>query len=583
MYKRRIKVFFALVWVILLSLAIRLGYLQIVKGQDYLDKAEDRLRRVEMLPPTRGRILDSRGRILAIDSPCFELCMHYRFMISDTAWIARWIEKKEGVSPEQTQAICKTRIEEAWEFARSVAAECGEDLSANIGRITYRIGRMSRNYQKDIAELYQYHPIVTGISSERGPVIKTDLSDTSGLIVRPSHKRRYPLGDTACHVVGLMGRFDPEKMGERNPSENEVDDPDRLRDGYRSGDVIGIAGIEKMCEKHLRGRRGYRSYLAGKLIEHVPAIPGSDVQLTLDAELQDAIARAFIRGLTQGSTGAVVVLSVPEGKVLALVSIPTYDVNHYRRDFRQLIAEKCLLPLRHRAVAQCFAPGSTIKPAVALSALGAGKITPETEFHCDRGQFGPSPQWAPKCWIAQLNGEHGIIDLQEGLRFSCNVYFDHVGDALGPHLLCEWLRRFGFGAVPGTGLPEERGGVVPTDEWMRKYTRHSRGMSVADAWQMAIGQGALSSSPLHVANAMATIARGGRFIFPLLVTGGHENNRIERDLEIPKRFIDIVHEGMREVVHQPTGTANRYVRDQLLTLTFEICGKTGTAQVPPQR
>jgi penicillin-binding protein 2 len=217
-----------------------------------------------------------------------------------------------------------------------------------------------------------------------------------------------------------------------------------------------------------------------------------------------------------------------------------------------------------------------------MAALGAGKLTPGSQFTCAGGRFGPSPEWAPACWIAPLGGEHGSIDLRTALRVSCNIYFEHVGNVLGPRMLCDWLRLFGFGSCPGTGLSEERSGSVPTDEWMRQHTSEHRPLLIGDAWQMAIGQGPLTASTLQVANAMATIARGGRFLSPLLAAGT-QNERIERDLGIPEQFVQVIHEGMHDVVHASDGTAHKYVQDQLASMGVQVCGKTGTAEVPPQR
>jgi len=337
--------------------------------------------------------------------------------------------------------------------------------------------------------------------------------------------------------------------------------------------------VEKMCEERLRGRRGYRVYRAGEVVDSEPAQPGADVHLTVDVQLQEATAAAFVQGKGD-ETGAVVVLDVQSGDVLAMVSIPTYDLNRYHeRDYyRRLSGELVSPPLLHRALKLMCAPGSTAKPVAALAALGAGRITQHTIFECIGGRF-PHPQ-APKCWIGSLGGEHGAIDLIEGLRYSCNVYFDHVGDVLGPDRLTEWYRRFGFGRRPGTGLPDEKAGVVLTDELSRKLA--NRDMNVGDAWQMAIGQGTFSATPLQVANAMATIARGGVFLSPVIsLEGGPQRERW--DLPLSPDAVAAVHEGMRQVVHHHRGTAHRYLDGpELDALGFEFCGKTGTAQVPPQ-
>jgi len=597
MYKRRIKVFLAMIALALTGLAARLGYLQIVQAQKLLDGAEQYLRRPELLPAMRGQILDRKGRILAIDEPCFDLCLDYRFMTADEKWIsrdmreaggvarlpreARWISRRqrriaetENLTAEQAEFVFRRRWRRTWALARRVAAEHDVDLTQAIARIVGRIERMSRGGRKDIAEFYQFHPIVRGLGEDDAGKIRAELAGTVGMRVRPSHRRVYPRKDTACHVIGLTGQVNEKEMAERNRVRFEPDWLSWQRENYRGGDMIGKSGVEKMCESILRGRRGYRIYRASELVEDVQARPGGDVHLTLDAELQEALAGSFVARHKKG-TGAVVVLDVPSGEVLALVSIPTYDLNRYRSDFKELIRATTLLPLRHRAVTQTYAPGSTAKP-VAEIALG-------TKFDCKGGYMFENVRDRWRCWSARKGFGHGPQDVVEGLRHSCNVYFYHVGQSMGPHELCEWYRLFGFGALPGTGLPEERAGRVPSDEWMRRRTGDRRALSIGDARLMAIGQGAFSATPLQVANAMATIAREGRFLSPVLTLEGGPD-RVRRYMPMSDRHVYAVHKGMRDVVHHPDGTAHKILMKLGLgSLGLEFCGKTGTATVPPQR
>jgi len=605
MYKRRIKIFLAVIALALTGLGARLGHLQIIQGQKYLASAEQYLRRPELLPAMRGQMLDRKGRILAVDEPCFDLCLDYRFMTADEKWIsrdrrraakaarlprdARWISARqrriaetENLTGEQAEFVFRNRWKRTWKVARRAAAEHDVDLTQAIERIVGRIERMSRGGLKDIAEFYQFHPIVRGLGEKEAGAIKAELAGTVGMEVRPSHKRVYPRKNTACHVVGFTGQVNEKEMARRNRSRFEPDWLTWQRENYRGGDMIGKSGVEKMCESILRGQRGYRIYRAKELVEDVPARPGADVHLTIDAELQDKLAEAFVARHDNG-TGAIVVLDVQGGEVLALVSIPTYDLNRYRSDFKELIEARTLLPLRHRAVVQACAPGSTVKPVAALAALAARKIALGTKFDCKGGYMFENVRDRWRCWSARKGFGHGLQDVVEGLRHSCNVYFYHVGQSMGPHELCEWYRLFGFGVLPGTGLPEERAGRVPTDEWMRRHTGDHRALSIGDARLMAIGQGAFSATPLQVANAMATIARGGRFLSPALTLEGGPT-RVRRYMPMSDRHVNAVHKGMRDVVHQPDGTAHKVLmKHGLGSLGLEFCGKTGTATVPPQR
>jgi len=654
MYKRRIIVFLVVITLVLVGLLARLLQVQIIRGDEYLVDAEQYLRRPEFLPAVRGKIVDRNGLILALDQPCYDLCLDYRLMTAGPGWIddnapardplwqpeaewtadllaairegrgcspgqarrifrdqmtsgkagwtdapplpaagerplwrpaAKWlagrlaaIEKQRRCTPAEAREIFRRRWRRTWRLAWQLAGRRGENLAAAVAEQVRRIRRMSHGGRKDIRELYERHPVVTGLDRASAMAAKADLADAPGVEIRASGLRHYPRGSDACHVIGLVGPVGRRRREELNRRLEGEDWLTRQRKMYRASDVIGQAGVEKMCEDILRGTRGYRVRRAGQIIHEAPAEPGGDVHLTLDIELQQALTAAFVEK-SPGGTGAVVVLSVPRGQVLALVSVPTYDLNEYRRQFARLAGDTIYLPLRNRAVSQCYAPGSTVKPVAALSALAAKVLTVDTEFDCKDGRFGPNPDEGPKCWSKY---GHGPLKLIKAICVSCNVYFDHVGDVMGPRQLTHWYRLFGLGQLPGTGLPEESAGIVASDQWMLRSPRHRRRMRPVDAWQMAIGQGPLSASPLQVANAMAAVARGGRFISPVLTLEGGPK-RIRRDMPITDEQVKAVHEGMRRVVHDPEGTAHRaLVRLGLNSLGFEFCGKTGTAQVPPQ-
>ena len=610
MYKRRIKVFLGIVTLVLLGLVGRLVHIQIVRSDYYLADAEKYLSRIKLVPAIRGKILDRKGRILAVDEPCYDLCLDYRLMTAREEWFtpsgrsealkhdwsrrsAKWIEhrqqaiaKEANCSPEQAETIFRDRWLTSWHLAAQAAEERGQDLADNVNREVDRIARMTRDGRRNYAELYQAHPVVRGLGREVVGRALSRMAETVGLEVRPAHLRNYPRSRSACHVIGLTGPVNQGELDRYNEPEYHPDWLTWQLNSYHRDDTIGKSGIEGMCEGILRGQRGCVMY-RDDLPAGPPTVPlaGSDVHLTLDIELQEALGEAFARTAQRMSiaqaTGAIVVLDVPTGEVLALVSIPTFDLNTFRADYQSLVSQHVMLPLWHRAIAQCYAPGSTVKPVAAMSAMAEGKITPNTKFSCDGGLFPLSRDGRPKCWIHSHGAGHGRIDLVEALRYSCNVYFDFVGHYIGPVTLCKWYRLFGFGSRCGTGLSGEAAGLVPTDEWMMEH--EGRHISIGDAWNMAIGQGSFSASPLHVANAIATVARGGRFISPMISLEGHPK-RIRNDLPISDRCVNAIHEGMRQVVHHRSGTAHKYlVAAGLDDLGIEFCGKTGTAQVSPQK
>ena len=201
-------------------------------------------------------------------------------------------------------------------------------------------------------------------------------------------------------------------------------------------------------------------------------------------------------------------------------------------------------------------------------------MTPQTVFECRGYLYEPT---SFRCWIyPKTGGGHGPLDLRQGLMHSCNVYFYNVGQRLGAERLCYWLRQFGYGSPPGTGLPGESGGRVPTAQWL--WGRQGRSFVPADARMMAIGQGFLEATPLQVANAMATIARDGQYLSPRVVLDGGPV-RVQRRLDIPPEAWQTVQAGMYDVVNTPGGTAQPYAGGAVVP----ICGKTGTAQASPLR
>ncbi len=576
MYKRRVKIFLAIVVISFLGLGLRLLYLQGVKGQDYREQFERSLQHVELLPAKRGSIFDRTGtRPLAIDKACFDFCLHYGFLTRDRHWIRlqkRQIARELNISFDEAANVYERRAKRTWELARRIADANGVDLDESVKRIIRRVATIRRIVGMDVREQRQFHAVVGGLDE------KLVLDGTVGAECRPSRKRWYPYGDLASHVIGFTGQVSGAEQKRLNIREGQADWLARMRSNYLGGDTLGKSGIEKMCEPILRGVRGYRRLKrvrsGYKVLDEAPAVHGRDVHLTLDMRLQKTLVDVF---RSRGQTGSAVVLSLPEGQVLALVSEPAYDLNRYYAEFPALFADEIGLPLLNRAVQKRYPPGSTVKPIVALGALSAGVITRQTELHCSGRLFADTPgRW--RCW--NRNG-HGDINVVDALKGSCNVFFYKLGNMMGSQQLGMWFDLFGFSDLPGTGLSEERASLVPNARWLRRTAR--RGFRPGDARQMAIGQGSMEVTPLHVANAMAAIARGGKFMTPILSLEGGPK-RISRALTLTGAQVEAVHSGMHKVVDERGGTAYKYFHGRgVASVGIPICGKTGTAQTPPQR
>jgi len=592
MYKLRIKTFLGLLGVVMLVLSAKLVQMQVIHGREYRRKAEEAMRSVKVLPVMRGRITDRMGRILAIDEPCFDFCLDYRFLTNDAWWVRRQkrlIARSMKISEAEADQVYRQRRDHTWKVARELAAQAGVDLGEQVARITNRVKEMRRIVNRGrleeitIREEREAHPVVSVGKEDVAVRLKDHVGRMIGAAIRPSHKRWYPYNQHACHVIGLTGKVWPEEMKRLNVAEGRVDWLTRMRTNYLPDDQIGKIGVEKMCEKRLRGRRGYRRFrLSGETLGEEPTVQGSDVHLTIDIVLQQRLEKLLE---VKGFTGSVVALGLgspeaPRCDVLAMASVPTYDLNTYAAEYPSLVADAVRLPLLHRAVTQRYQPGSTVKPIAAVAALSEGVITSHSTITC-RGYL--YNEDAFRCWIwKKARVGHGPLDVVEGLQHSCNVFFYEVGNRLGAPKLCEWFTLFGFADRPGTGLPSERAGTVPTRAWLWK--RYRRDYRPSDARFIAVGQGLLTASPLHLANAMATVARGGLFISPLLALEGGAKP-VRRKLPVQDRHVVDVREGLYRVVNDRRGTAWKYFHGAGVERLegVEICGKTGTATTAPQR
>jgi len=592
MYKLRLKIFLGMLTAVLALLTTKLVQLQVLEGTEHRRAAEEAMRRVKVLPVVRGQITDRKGRILALDEPSFDLCLDYRLLTADAAWIRRQkrlIARRERIDRAAAERRYRERSDLTWGVAREQAERAGLELDAEVRRIVERVRAVRRIVNRGrvtevtVRDEEQTHPVVRGLDEATALKLKARQGRMIGAAVLSSHRRWYPCGRDACHIIGMTGRVSPEEVKRYNLREDRADWLTRMQHNYLPGDMIGKVGVERMCEPVLRGRRGYRRFrLSGETLREEPGVQGQDVHLTLDVVLQGKAA-----GLLEakGFTGSAVVLGIgtpeaPRCDVLAMASVPTYDLNTYLADYPKLLADVVRLPLMHRAVVQRYQPGSTVKPLAALAGLGSGAITLTTTINCRGYLYTPD---AFRCWIwTKYKTGHGRLNVVEALQHSCNVFFYEVGNRVGARRLCRWFSMFGFAEAPGMGLPCERPGTVPTEAWLRR--RHQRSHRPSDARFMTIGQGMLTATPVHLANAMATIARGGVFLTPLLVLEGGPK-QVRRDLPLPPAHLDAVREGMHRVVNHRRGTAWKVFHGPGVAPLegVEICGKTGTATTAPQR
>ncbi|MBF2734762.1 MAG: penicillin-binding protein 2 [Betaproteobacteria bacterium AqS2] len=382
--------------------------------------------------------------------------------------------------------------------------------------------------------------------------------------------RSYPHGDFAAHVIGHVGRInagDVARLRER-----------RRYQQYVGSDFIGKRGVEAMYETRLHGAPGLREVhidAHGRVLDTLHRLSpttGADLWLTLDGGLQQKAEE-----LLEGKEGALVALEPYTGEILALASAPRFDVNDFiggvtQKQWEELNSTERGAPMVHRAIYGQYAPGSTLKPFLALAALDEGWRTPDYIYR-STGVFALTPRHLFHDW---KRGGHGEVDMRKSIVRSVNSYYYELAHEVGVDAMHDALARFGFGRPTRVDLDNERGGVLPTEAWKRE--------AVGEPWYpgdtipIGVGQGYIVATPLQLARAMAVIANGGDLVRPHVVAqvGGIRlrPGPEERGLFDPAH-IALVRDALAQVT-LPGGTAySRVGKDS----SYPIAGKTGTAQV----
>lgn len=506
------------------------------------------------------------------------------------------------------------------------------------------------NFAVEVDEQKRPHVILPAVTPAVANYLGKRLEQFPGLVLQPSVRRQYPLAITACHLLGRMSRVDRADVLK---SREAGIGPARR---YNGNDEIGRAGIEALCEPLLRGSRGEIQRQAGTddILSQTPFVPGQNVRLTIDSVLQHNIQDVFhefpvtYRKPNGGNQrlelhdmhGAAVVIDIPTGNVLALVSSPDFNLDKLDDNYRKLIDDRLNAPLRDRATSDQLEPGSSVKPMVGLAGITQGVIGPYEGIECTGYLYLPvlGPDGKPtgrkqrqiggRCWVASEYGRallamnppikpiHHVIPFYDphrgkygnpdgwlafcdALERSCNIFFETTADRLGRVNLCNWYKKFGFGRKTGVGIFEEPGrrpDQFPDLAIMRRMTNCFAG----------IGQGRVWATPLQIANEAATVARGGIWMRPRLLNVQQQTrlNAVDPppadappdrvDLHIDPVGLALAKIGMENVVYQLAGTGRTLyytdagtaadVHDETpdpLLEGIKLAGKTGTAQAAP--
>lgn len=436
----------------------------------------------------------------------------------------------------------------------NVLPPIADGLGVDAGELQARLNRF-RNRAR-------YEPIIVkeGLSSGEVAFVEAhrNMLGYPDMELIREQRRLYPANGVAAHLVGYVGEV----------SERELDTLEYAR--YNEGDVIGKFGVERSYNNILMGEDGKRQVVVDNRGNHrynigqKPARPGRDLELTIDLDLQVVAELAM-----EGRRGAVVALDPRNGEVLAMVSRPTFDPNRLTgriraEDWRHIVNDP-FNPLMNRATQAQLAPGSTFKPIIAIAALEEGLIDENFRVTCGGGG-----NFYGRYFKCHKRGGHGTVSLRSALAQSCDVYFYTVGNMLGIDKIAEYSRMAGFGAKTNIDLPHEVAGTVPDTRWKMELYRQK--WYAGETISVAIGQGALTVTPLQLAHAIGGLAMGGVWYQPHVVkseTG-----------EVPVRKATWDIENVRKVVGGTFAVVNEGGTGMRARIPgIPVCGKTGTSQV----
>ena len=501
----------------------RLYYLQFIKSSSYKTRAEDNRIKVQMVAPSRGLIVDRNMRVMVRNET------YYRLMI-------------EKVRDKKASNNTLTKISSLINLPLPKYHKLKKKLSETpIGRTI---------------------TVKSSLSSTEIIKLKFNIPNLPSMVIAEREKRKYNLAEAAAHVIGNVGAVTKQEL---KPDAPVLQIPEFK---------IGKKGVEKSRDKMLIGTAGLEYFevnakgLLLKKLKTKDSISGGQSRLTIDSKLQ-----RFCHQRMGDESGAIIVMDVNNGEILAMSSSPAFNPDIFSSTIPHKYWNSLLnnpkAPLVNKAIAGQYPPGSTFKMMVALAGLEAGIINEKTTFHCP-GYFHLG-RHRFNCWRA---GGHGTVNVNKAIEQSCDTFFYHVGNKLGIDKITEMAREFGFGNSLNIDIPNEKKGLLPSDKWKRKY-RHEPWQG-GDTINSSIGQGFVLATPLQLAIMTARIANGGKIIFPQIFMDYKENSIITEQMNLNPKNLAIIQKAMFSVVNSTRGTAyGKRIDDPEMAMA----GKTGTSQV----
>ena len=616
-FLRRVVALCLLMVMVTGTLTLRLVYLQLVNGEDIAAGVTDNTVRKYTQLASRGEILDRNGNKLVSNTKAFFLQLDYynwdksrqNDVLLDVALRLQQAEipSYDNLPVSMTEPFSYTytstesgdgrklmRYLEKQGWDQSLSAAELLDLLCETYGISDALSRESRRlvaglrYYLESCEFSSYNTPVTvaeGLDIDTVAALSESAERLPGVSIVVDDLRQYNT-TLAAHVLGRVAAISAEEYAELKSS------------GYGINDTLGKDGIEKAFEAYLRGIDG--TYAVeydrnGAVVDQYvleDPDPGDNVVLTLDMKLQAAAERSLAETLERlrqtkkkgdggdAEGGCAVVIDVKTGEILALANYPTYSLENFSADFAANNSDP-LAPLFNRCIAALYSPGSTFKMCTSVAALEEKLITPGTKIR-DTGVYTFYEDYQPRCWIyRQYGGTHGLINVSQALKYSCNYFYYEVGRLLGNETLASYAAAFGLGQKTGIELSGEKAGHMAS----AAYREQTGGATwyAADTLMAAIGQSDSQFTPIQLANYVATLVNGGIRYQPHLVkeitnnTGDTVVETIDPTVlsrvEMAASTVRAVKEGMKGVVTED-GTASSYFRN----FPIEVGGKTGSAQ-----
>jgi len=535
-FRNRLLVAGAGVLLAFLLLFGRFFYLQIVQHEYYSTRAESN--RISLVPimPNRGNIVDRKGIILARNYSAFTL----------------------EITPSKTLGLEET-IDGLAEIV---------EIQLKDRRRFKRLLEESKNFESI--------PIRTRLTDEEVARFAANRYRFPGVEVKARLFRQYPEGPMAAHAIGYISRI--------NAKEKEAIEEGGHAANYKGTDHIGKIGLEEHYEYELHGTAGHEQVevdaggRAVRVLSRTAPIPGNNLTLTLDSQLQKVAEQAF-----GGRRGSLTAIDPSNGAVLALVSSPAFDPNLFvdgiRFDDWDELNNNPDKPMLNRAIYSTHPPGSTFKPLMALGALTSGKRTPGQTI-ADPGYF----NFGNRRFMDDKVGGHGMVDMYKSIVVSCNTYYYVLANDMGIDNIARVMGDLGLGKKTGIDIPGEANGILPSQEWkqQRFKKKEQQKWYAGETISVGIGQGYNAYSTLHMAHALANVLNYGKVFRPHLVntitnpnTGEMRTIESEpvRQVALKTEHVDLIKRAMAGVVKEGTGAR------AFAGATYESGGKTGTAQV----